>query len=153
MRATFAAITLSLALATTLSAQTPTTGDLEKPNKEFAAAVNAKDLPRLGAAYTDDAVLMPPNGQVVKGRTQIQAFWKELIDQGMRVESVTSTGSAGSGMLGYDSGVVELRFAPAFGSPVMDTVKFVTILHRGTDGTWRIARDIWNSDLPAGSGK
>ena len=153
MRSTFAAGTFAFVLATVLSAQTPKTTDLEQPNKEFAAAVNAKDLARLGAAYTDDAVLMPPNGQVVKGRTQIQAFWKELIDQGMRVESVTSTGSAASGMLGYDSGVVELRFAPAFGSPVMDTVKFVTILHRGPDGTWRIARDIWNSDLPTGSGR
>lgn len=153
MRSTCAAAIFVFAIATGLSAQSPKAEDLQKPNKEFAAAINAKDLARLGAAYTDEAVLMPPNGQIVKGKAQIQAFWKELIDQGMRVESMTSSGSAGSGAWGYDSGVAELRFAPAFGSPVLDTIKFVTILERGADGTWRIARDIWNSDLPIGSGK
>jgi ketosteroid isomerase-like protein len=145
---TFAAALCALAFAAPGFAQASKADDLQKPNKEFAAAVNAKDLARLGAAYTDDAVLMPPNGAEIKGRALIQAFWKEQIDQGMRVESMTSTGSQGFGTTGYESGVVELRFAPAFGSPVMDTVKFVTILQRGADGTWRIARDIWNSDLP-----
>ena len=148
MRSTFAAAWFVCVFATIASAQAPKVEDLQRANKEFAAAINGKDLARLAATYTDDAVLMPPNGQVVKGKAQIQAFWKELIDQGMRVESVTSTVSAGSGSMGYDSGVAELRFAPAFGSPVMDTIKFVTILQRGADGTWRIARDIWNSDMP-----
>lgn len=153
MRSTFAAVCFVCVLATVASAQTPKAEDLQRPNKEFAAAINAKDLTRLAAVYADDAVMMPPNGQAIKGKAQIQAFWKELIDQGMRVESITSTGCAGSGSIGYDSGVAELRLAPAFGSPVMDTIKFVTVLQRGADGTWRISRDIWNSDLPIGSGK
>ena len=152
MRSTLSAIFV-LALTTPLAAQTPKPEELQKPNKEFAAAVNTKDFPRLMATYTDDAVVMPPNGPAITGKVKIEAFWKEIIDQGMRVESLTSTGAGGSGAWGHDSGIVELRFAPAYGSPVMDTIKYVTVLQRGTDGVWRISRDIWNSDLPAGSGK
>lgn len=138
-----------ITLTASLAAQAPQPDDLHKPNKDFAAAVNAKDLQRLLASYTDDAVVMPPDGPVVKGKAEIEKFWKGVLDQGMHVDSMTSTGSAGFGTWGYDAGVAELRFAPpAGGSPTLDTVKYITILQRGSDGLWRIVRDIWNSDLP-----
>ena len=37
----------------------------------------------------------------------------------------------------------------AGGEPIRETGKYITKLGRRSDGTWVIARDIWNSDAPA----
>ena len=34
------------------------------------------------------------------------------------------------------------------GSPISDAGKYITIYHRQADGTWVMARDIWNSSNP-----
>jgi ketosteroid isomerase-like protein len=122
---------------------------LHKPNRDFAAALNAKDVAAILQTYSDDAIVMPPNAEPIKGKAGIEAFWKGMIDQGLTVTSIYATASSSAGAWGYESGIAELSVKPGFGSPALDTIKYVTVLKKDKDGAWKIVQDIWNSNLSA----
>jgi uncharacterized protein (TIGR02246 family) len=122
--------------------------EVSQVGTRFAAAVNAKDAAKAVSLYADDAVLMPPNGEIVRGHTDIEAFWKKLIEQGLNVSTDTIEASA-SGSIGYEAGTYELSIQPAEGQAIHDKGKYVNLMKRGADGHWRMVFDIWNSSLPA----
>ena len=47
------------------------------------AAFNAKDAAKVALLYTDDAVVMPPNHALVKGRANIEAYFKQEFQLGV----------------------------------------------------------------------
>lgn len=119
-----------------------------KLNAKFVAAANAKDAAKMASVYTDNAVLMPPNGAIVRGRDNIKGFWQGMLDQGARDVSVTSLGSSSSGAVGYEAGTYAFTMQPAGGQPTRDKGKYLVGFKRRSDGKWLIAYDIFNSDLP-----
>ena len=116
--------------------------------KTFVAAANAKDGARIGMLYAEDAVLMAPNQEMVRGRSQIQAYWQTLLDGGAKDVSLTTTHVATSGDVGYKAGTYQFTMAPSGAPPVTDRGKYVVGLRRQPDGKWRMTHDIFNSDLP-----
>jgi hypothetical protein len=51
---------------------------IQSLNDKFAQAFNAGDAAGLATLYTEEAVILPPGAEMMKGRTAIQAFWKVL---------------------------------------------------------------------------
>ena len=45
--------------------------------REMEAAFRTKGAAKLASMYTNDAVLMPPNQEMVKGRAAIEAWFRE----------------------------------------------------------------------------
>ena len=62
--------------------QSKTDPMLNKMATEWAAAYNAKDAAKLAGFYTEDAVFMPPNQPMAKGRAAIEAQFKREFQQG-----------------------------------------------------------------------
>ncbi len=114
-----------------------------------AAAANSRDVALIGKHFAEDAVLMPPNAAIVRGRAGIEEFWKGLITGGLGEVFIASMGSGASGDVGYDAGTYHISMSPPGAAPVVDKGKYLTVLRRGKDGRWRITYDIWNSDPPA----
>jgi ketosteroid isomerase-like protein len=87
---------------------------------------------------------MPP----VRGRAAIRAaFVKDIADTaaaGIRLSPGNSPELGVSGDLGWEWN--RFTVVDATGA-VVDTGKYVTVYGR-QGGTWRIVRDIWNSDTP-----
>ena len=50
--------------------------------------------------------------------------------------------------LAVETGAYELTLQPKSGPVIQDKGKYLTVWKRQTDGSWRIVRDINNSDLP-----
>jgi ketosteroid isomerase-like protein len=50
--------------------------------------------------------------------------------------------------LAYTQGTYEFTATDPKSGPVNDRGKFVVVWKKQTDGGWKIAADIWNSDLP-----
>ena len=49
----------------------------------------------------------------------------------------------------FERGTYKITLAPrTSGPPISDAGKYITIYHRQADGTWVMARDIWNSSNP-----
>ena len=119
---------------------------LTKLAKEWEAAFNAKDVAKVASMYTEDAVVMPPNHEPVRGRANIEAFFKEMAN-GAKL-TLTPFESAISGSTAYEAGTYQMSITPKTGQPTTDKGKYVVILKRGSNGQWRLAHDIFNSDLP-----
>ena len=62
----------------------------------------------------------------------------------LSVDEVQATGD-----WAFERGRYEITLAPKAGdAPMDDTGKYITIYQRQSNGSWKIARDIWNSDQP-----
>jgi len=120
---------------------------IKASTEENVQAVRSKDWAALAALYTDDAVVMPPNESIIRGRAAIQA-WAEtypwVTEFNLTIEEID-----GFGNLAYvrnaSSTTMEPEGAP---EPIRSTGKGIEIRRKQQDGSWLIAIDIWNSDLP-----
>ena len=106
----------------------------------------------MAATYTEDGMFMPPNGPSVRGRAAIEAWFKAFPP--MSEITVTPGEIDGRADVAYDRGTYALAFAsPAKGQPASDKGKYVVISRKQADGSWLIAIDIFNSDVPLPSSK
>lgn len=115
----------------------------------FTAAANAGDAEGVAAAYADDGTLMAPNLPPQKGRDAIKAFWGGFLDAyTVRFEVVSDT-IEGRGDLAYNQGHYRFAAVPkAKGVPgVADEGKFLEILKKQPDGSWKYAVDMYSSNL------
>jgi uncharacterized protein (TIGR02246 family) len=120
--------------------------ELGQMNRDFAAAVNARDARAAAALYTEDAVLIPPGEPAVQGRRAIEEYWRGAIETGgIRDVSVETIDAHSSGSLGYETGRFALTVDGPDGEPLVDKGRYVELLRRESDGTWRSTHGIWNS--------
>ena len=123
---------------------------IRRLDADFMRTVNAKDAGAVAAAfYAPDAVLMPPNQPLVKGRGQIRAFFQGLIGQGLSSIQIKTTKIESAGDLAYGRGTYSLVITPPGGPPVHDAGKYVVVYRRQRDRSWRAVADIYNSDRAA----
>ena len=113
-------------------------------------AANAKDFATLAGLYTDDALLLPPNHEPIRGRVGIQEYvaaYPAFSDMRLSPAEVD-----GRGDVAYVWGAYSMMLTPP-GSvgPVPERGKYVEIWRRQPDGWWRITHNIFNSNLPAAS--
>ena len=71
-----------LVVTVVVQGQSKTDPMLNKMATEWAAAYNAKDAAKLAGFYAEDAVYMPPNQPMAKGRAAIEAHFKQEFQQG-----------------------------------------------------------------------
>jgi ketosteroid isomerase-like protein len=103
---------------------------IQSLNDKFAQAFNAGDAAAVAALYTDDAVILPPGAEMMKGKNAIQAFWKGAAEQ------------LGDGAV-REIGTFTFRTKGA--QPQDITGKYVVVWEKvGSD--WRLATDIWNTN-------
>ena len=109
-------------------------------NREFEAAARNQDLDGLAALYTPDAMALPPDGPIVKGRPEIKQMWGMVAQQlGLKEVRLRTASFEQEGSFGHEVG--EATLAATAGTLV---VKYMVVWKK-IDGQWRIHRDIWNS--------
>jgi uncharacterized protein (TIGR02246 family) len=109
--------------------------------------VNAKNWKGVAAAYTKDAVLMPPNGPNVQGRENIEQFFANfppVSDMKLALVEIERRDD-----IAFVRGVYSMNITLPDGSTVRDSGKYVELRKKQADGTWQISHDMFNSDLPA----
>jgi len=121
----------------------------------FATTAAAGDAAGVAAIYLPDARVLPPNAPAVQGRDAIQKLWGGLLDAYQVKFDVSADEVEGRGDLAYARGHYTLDGTPkAKGVPPLhDQGKFLEILRRQADGTWRYAVDMYSSDLPVPAAK
>ncbi len=119
---------------------------IEEGSAAFVAATNANDWGGVAALYTEDAVMMGPNGPAVQGRAAIEAFFAAYPPfSGFTLNPVEIDGR---GDLAFVRGTYSLTLEIEGMEPTPDTGKYIEIRRRQTDGSWLITADIFNSDTP-----
>jgi uncharacterized protein (TIGR02246 family) len=132
----------------TREADAATLRDLDAQWSKVAAA---KDVEGYVGFYADDAMVFPPNAPMVTGKEGIRKLWADdMARPGFAVSwQITQAEVARSSDLGYTIGEYEETVNDPKGKPVSDRGKYLTVWKKQADGTWKVAADIFNSDLPA----
>ena len=113
---------------------------------QWSKAAGTKDLDKTVSFYSDDAVVLPPNGPSAKTKEAIRALWKDLIGSVTSVSwTATRVEMAKSADMACLSGTYEL----AMNDGTKDHGKYCEVWEKKADGKWKCGTDIWNTDLPA----
>ena len=114
--------------------------------------VKAKDAAGVAGLYAEDGAVMPPNAPIGKGRAAIEQTWASMMQlPGFALTFVPEQILvSSSGDMALDRGTYSFTVAPG-GTPQTDTGKYV-VVWRKVGGEWKVAADIFNSDLPASGG-
>ncbi len=121
---------------------------IEAANAKFSEAFARGDAKALAAMYTSDAIVFPPDHEMIRGTKAIGDFWKATRDSGIQSAALTTVDVGRSGGVAYEAGKVSLTIQPAGKEPTTVVAKYVVVWKRQADGSWKLHRDIWNS-LPA----
>jgi ketosteroid isomerase-like protein len=123
-----------------------------KADSAFAIAANSGSLDGIVALYAEDASLLPPNEPAAKGQQAIRQYWGRFLDAYTLRFELSTDEMDGRSDLAYVRGHYTLTASPKAkgGTAVSDQGKFVEVLKRQADGSWRYVIDIFNSDMPAG---
>jgi len=98
------------------------------------------------ALFTEDAISMPPNQAAVQGKAAILA-WEESFPPISNFQE-QSVELEGQGDLAYDRGTYSMTVTPPGAAPIEDRGKYLFILRKQADGSWKFLRVMYNSDLP-----
>src|SRR5262247_676491 len=118
---------------------------IETANAKFSEAFARGDAKALSAMYTSDAIVFPPDSEMIRGNEAIGEFWKATRDSGVQSVALTSVDVGRSGDFAYEVGKVSLAIQASGKEPTTETAKYVVVWKRQVDGSWKLHRDIWNS--------
>lgn len=117
----------------------------------YVDAINTNDVDTIMGVMTDDVVFMPPHGQRMVGKDAIRPWVAGYVEAFDSRWVKTTLEFQRAGDWAFEQYSYESADTPKGGGDTMrDTGKGLIIYHREDDGVWRVARDAWNSDLPAG---
>ena len=119
---------------------------IDRVREQHVAALNAGDANAWVSEFTEDAVQMPPNAPANFGKEAIGA-WSQGFLSHFRVKFALDVDEVRVlDEWAFERGDYSIVLNPsANGSSLKDTGKYITLYKREPSGTWRMARDIWNS--------
>lgn len=142
MRRRSMTIALTLAVAVPWVAIAGDEGALAGTSQAWIDAYNNGDAAAIAAMMTEDAMVLPPGAEPVKGRDAIEDFWAAAIAIGLK-GNLDPLEASIDGDLGYKMGTYELL------TPEGDRVdhgKWIEVW-KNVDGEWLMHRDIYNSSV------
>jgi uncharacterized protein (TIGR02246 family) len=123
---------------------------IDAANTKFATAMNTGDTATVYANYTDDAVIMMSNEKPWRGRAELSKGFGGLMsvmtikDMSFHTDDVMIEGD-----MAVETGEYKMTLVPKGGKEMKDEGKYITVWKKQSDGSWKIVRDISNSNLPA----
>ena len=116
---------------------------IERLNDAWTAAFNKGDAAAVAAMYTEDAYVLPPGAEMVKGRTGIEAFWRQAAQQMGDAKLTTLDVLPLGRSAAREIGTVTLKTKS---QPPQEMVGKYAVVWRKVGGKWKLATDIWNTN-------
>jgi len=136
------------ALIVSPSVAQTTAGEIEKAKQQFVQALNEGDAEMVARMYTERAMVLPPEAEMIEGREAIQNYWRSVIGAGLRNLSLRSVRLD---EFGGDAAREIGRFrveAPSSRDQVGTVEGKYVIVWRKSGGDWQHDSDIWNFTEP-----
>jgi len=115
-------------------------------DEAWSKVAGAKDLDKTVAFYADDAIVLPPNEAAVTTKDGIRNLWKGFLDSLQNISwKTTRVEVAKSGDMACLIGTYELTMKDG----TKDKGKYCEVWEKKADGKWKVATDMFSSDLPA----
>lgn len=120
---------------------------IEAMSKARADAFNEGNAANIAVHFTENAILMAPGQAASQGKEAVQTYYQSIFDTyhtSLRsyYEEVQVDGD-----LAYGRGYAEVTLTPkSGGASISSTSKYLNILQRQPDGSWKTTHDIWNGN-------
>jgi uncharacterized protein (TIGR02246 family) len=121
---------------------------IEEADAKYSEAIRQSNVAGVVDVYTVDATMVPPDGEIVKGKQAIEELYKRFFQMGMKEIVFTTIEVGGSGNMAYEIGKSKVRIQPEGQAAMTDSTKYLVIWKRQADGTWKVHVDIWNVNAP-----
>jgi len=112
--------------------------------QQFEKSYNQGDAEGLASLYSEGAKILPPNMDIVEGRSAIQTYWQGALDMGIKSFKGEMIDADFSGNLGYFVGKYILYDND---NQELDQGRWISVLNN-IDGKWKVHRDIFHSSIP-----
>jgi uncharacterized protein (TIGR02246 family) len=121
---------------------------IKNVGREEIAAANAGDPERFISILSDDIEVIPYGQPAVRGE-QARQWLREFLDQATLQVAYTNEEVVVDGDLGIHRYSFEWTVTPkGGGDSVQERGAGIHVMRRQSDGSWKIATDIWTPDAP-----
>jgi ketosteroid isomerase-like protein len=120
---------------------------IRQRTQDYAAAFNSKDVDKVLSFHPGEAIFMPPNAPIVRGKETIGDFYRRLIAEGATELKMETLDVGGHGPMAYEGGTFSLNRRPSSGASTRDRGKYMFIWRKYNNAR-QIQYTIWSSDLP-----
>jgi ketosteroid isomerase-like protein len=118
-------------------------------NARYLKAINDGDIATLSSLTTPDHIMMPPSRAPIVGKEANDAANGRAFQQFDIDETWTPVETVIAGDWAYQRGTYTVAATPKAGGTTRNTQgSFLRIYRRQSDGSWRMIRDMFNSDRP-----
>lgn len=123
---------------------------IDSNNARFSAAMVKGDTSVISSLYADDAVMLGANEKAVRGRAEIAKSFAGM-HTAMKIPAfeIKAQDVVVSGDHAIETGTYTMTAQPKGAKAMNDVGKYLVVWKHQPDGSWKIIRDIYNSDLPA----
>jgi|SRR5271166_3937923 len=127
-----------------------TAESLKQLEGELVKAAAEKGSAGYMSYYADDAVELPNGAVAIQGKGEIAKTMGFLGDKNNRLTWMpVGADISASGDLGYTYGTFEFSAKDKDGKPVVEHGKYTSIWKLQNDGSWKVALDMGNSNVPS----
>ena len=109
---------------------------------------NNGDASGVAELHSDDALVMPPNIDMVKGKSSIKKAISDGISAGATDLAFTTINMYGNEEFVTEVGRYSVNVKNEGEIVMSDSGKYVVLWEQVSKNNWLMKADIWNSDLP-----
>jgi uncharacterized protein (TIGR02246 family) len=118
-------------------------------NQHCLAAINAGDVETVVGLCTDDHIWIPADEPELIGKDALRESFQAAFDKFDYDDRWSSEEIVVFGDWAFDRGTFTATLTPKDGGePIQDKGRYIWILKRQADGSWKYARSIWNRGSP-----
>jgi ketosteroid isomerase-like protein len=111
----------------------------------FVEAIRHRDAGAVAELYDNDARLVAPDLDPLRGRDDVAAFWQAGVASGITDVELVPEDVEVTASLAWEVGRYVLWLAPESGEPIVDRGRYLLIYARDTAG-WRRAAEMFRPD-------
>ena len=117
---------------------------IDEANKKFSEGFAKSDASITASGFADDAVVFPPDANMIQGKKAIEEFWKTVMASGVKKVTLNTVEISVSGDFTVERGTGVLEIHPETGTPLEQNIKYV-VVWRHVANSWKNMWDIWNT--------
>jgi uncharacterized protein (TIGR02246 family) len=116
---------------------------------QYASTLGAGDIDSWISLWIDDGIQMPPDVPSNIGKEKIREYNRKTLDLFQFKMTVNTEEVRETSDWGFARGTYTFELTPkGEGEIIKGSGKFLTVLEKQDDGSWKIARDIFNFNAP-----
>ncbi len=121
--------------------------EIDEANAGWFPALQRRDAAGIAGAYADSGLFIGPDGTIVRGREAVARMYVARLARMPRALAggIVQGGITVAGpdtIYEWGSGWLELAPSTPGGQPIRSGGRYLTVWQRGSDGHWRIIRNV-----------